>query len=73
MLGLGKNSIELEDWGISFFEFLLLRTLIVLLVETDAHGCYQSHINAGCDLDTVRLLPKEEVLSTKYLAVDASH
>jgi hypothetical protein len=49
---------------------MLLR-LIVLLIQTDAHGSHERHIDAGRDLHGVRLLAEKNVLAAEQFAVDA--
>jgi hypothetical protein len=51
----------------------VLLALVVLLVQTDAQGCYQSHVYTWRDLHTVSLLAEEYVFAAKDFAVDAGY
>lgn len=54
-------------------ETTVLLALVVLLIETDAQGGYERHVDARRDGDAVGLLAEENVLAAEQLAVDSRH
>jgi hypothetical protein len=51
----------------------VLLALVVLLVQTDAQCCYQSHVYTRRNLHAVGLLTEKYVFTAEDLAVDAGY